>query len=84
MFNEKLPELLGIEQRLPEDSIEPMHQDLAAAVQKVYEEILFEVIKTKDVRIAHLCEFMPHIRLIFASNDIWKEKLAAFKDFTNG
>jgi carbamoyltransferase len=46
MFNEKLSKLLGIEQRLPEDSIEPIHQDLAAAVQKVYEEILFEVLKT--------------------------------------
>lgn len=46
MFNENLSELLGIEQRLPEDSIEPIHQDLAASVQKVYEEILFEVLKT--------------------------------------
>lgn len=49
MFNEKLPELLGIEQRLPEDSIESIHQDLAASVQKVYEEILFEVIKTATI-----------------------------------
>ena len=57
MFNEKLPELLGIEQRLPEDSIEPIHQDLAAAVQKVYEEILFEVIKTATIisKSSNLC-----------------------------
>ena len=49
MFNEKLSELLGIEQRLPEDSIESIHQDLAASVQKVYEEILFEVLKTVSI-----------------------------------
>jgi carbamoyltransferase len=57
MFNEKLPELLGIEQRLPEDSIEPIHQDLAASVQKVYEEILFEVIKTATIisKSSNLC-----------------------------
>jgi carbamoyltransferase len=57
MFNEKLPELLGIEQRLPEDSIEATHQDLAASVQKVYEEILFEVIKTATIisKSSNLC-----------------------------
>ena len=49
MFNEKLSELLGIEQRLPEDSIETVHQELAASVQKVYEEILFEVLKTISI-----------------------------------
>ena len=49
MFNEKLSELLGVEQRLPEDSIESIHQDLAASVQKVYEEILFEVLKTVSI-----------------------------------
>jgi carbamoyltransferase len=49
MFNEKLSELLGVEQRLPEDSIESIHQDLAASVQKVYEEILFEVLKTISI-----------------------------------
>ena len=46
MFNEKLAELLGIEQRLPEEKIEAAHENLAAAVQQVYEEILFEIIKT--------------------------------------
>lgn len=49
MFNEKLSELLGVEQRLPEDSIGTVHQDLAASVQKVYEEILFEVLKTVSI-----------------------------------
>ena len=45
MFNEKLPELLGIEQRLPEEKIETIHENLAASVQKVYEEVLFEILK---------------------------------------
>jgi carbamoyltransferase len=57
MFNEKLAELLGIEQRLPEDSIEPIHHDLAASVQKVYEEVVFEVLKTVQILTdnANLC-----------------------------
>jgi carbamoyltransferase len=45
MFNEKLPELLGIEQRLPEETLTTIHEDLAAAVQKRYEEVLFDVLK---------------------------------------
>jgi carbamoyltransferase len=44
MFNEKLPNLLTLEQRLPEEEIIKDHQDLAASVQKRYEEILFEII----------------------------------------
>jgi carbamoyltransferase len=46
MFNEKLPELLGVEQRLPEETLTTIHEDLAAAVQKRYEEVLFDVLKT--------------------------------------
>jgi len=46
MFNEKLSELLGIEQRLPEEQLDQTHMDLASAVQKRYEEILFEILKT--------------------------------------
>jgi carbamoyltransferase len=46
MFNFKLSELLDIEPRLPEESIENHHMDLAAAIQKRYEEIFFEVIKS--------------------------------------
>jgi carbamoyltransferase len=49
MFNEKLPELLGIEQRLPEEKIEHIHENLAASIQKVYEEILFEILKTISI-----------------------------------
>ena len=46
MFNEKLIELLGIEPRVPDGGIEPYHNDLAASVQRVYEEILFSVLET--------------------------------------
>ena len=46
MFNENLIELLGIEPRDPSGGIEPMHMDLAAAIQLRYEEIIFEVLKS--------------------------------------
>jgi carbamoyltransferase len=44
MFNEKLCSFLETEPRLPESEIEITHKDLAAAVQKRYEEVLFEMI----------------------------------------
>jgi carbamoyltransferase len=46
MFNENLIELLGLEPRTTDSSIEPIHEDLAAAIQLRYEEILFEVLKS--------------------------------------
>ena len=46
MFNEKLAEQLSVPQRLPEESLEQTHKDLAAAVQLRYEEILFDIIKS--------------------------------------
>ena len=46
MFNEKLGEILGIEQRLPEEELLSVHQDLAASVQMRYEEVLFDILKT--------------------------------------
>lgn len=46
MFNEELVDLLDIEPRTSDSGIEPYHMDLAAAVQKRYEEILFDVIKS--------------------------------------
>lgn len=49
MFNERLAELLGIEQRLPEEKITIEHQNLAASIQKRYEEVLFKVIKMVGV-----------------------------------
>lgn len=45
MFNEKLENHLNVECRLPNDSIEQKHKDLAASVQKVYEEVFFNVIE---------------------------------------
>jgi len=49
MFNHKLQEILGIEQRLPEETIEIDHMDLASAIQKRYEEILFDVLKSINI-----------------------------------
>lgn len=46
MFNEKLASILSVPQRLPEEPLEQVHKDLAAAVQLRYEEILFEIIKS--------------------------------------
>lgn len=45
MFNEKLSVLLNMEQRLPEEQITQNHKDLAASIQKVYEEIFFDICK---------------------------------------
>ncbi|MEY4573764.1 MAG: hypothetical protein RLZ10_3070, partial [Bacteroidota bacterium] len=46
MFNANLVDLLSVEPRTPDSKIETFHMDLAAAIQKRYEEILFEVIKS--------------------------------------
>jgi carbamoyltransferase len=46
MFDEKLPELLGVTPRLVEEEITSVHQNLAAAVQLRYEEVLFDIIKS--------------------------------------
>jgi carbamoyltransferase len=46
MFNEKLVDTLGVEPRLTDEPITKDHEDLASSVQKVYEEVLFDVIKS--------------------------------------
>lgn len=46
MFNEKLAELLPVQQRLPDEPITQEHKDLAASIQKVYEEIFFDICKS--------------------------------------
>ena len=46
MFNDGLSELLEMEPRSMDSGLEPYHMDLAAAVQKRYEEILFDVLKS--------------------------------------
>jgi carbamoyltransferase len=46
MFNEKLAALLPVPQRLPEEPITQEHKDLAASIQKVYEEVFFNICKS--------------------------------------
>jgi GDPmannose 4,6-dehydratase len=56
MFNEKLIEHLGISPRLTEEEITTIHQNLAAAVQLRYEEVLFDIIKSlKNLGSNNLC-----------------------------
>jgi len=45
MFNEELIELMGIENRLPEEEITQEHKNIAASVQEKYEHVLFEILK---------------------------------------
>ena len=45
MFNSKLVEHLDITPRLPEEPIKAIHENLAASIQKVYEEVLFDLLK---------------------------------------
>jgi len=50
MFNHKLEEYLNIECRLPNTKLEDKHKDLAASVQRVYEEVFFSIISyAKDI-----------------------------------
>jgi carbamoyltransferase len=64
MFNENLIELLDLEPRIPGGGIEPYHNDLAASVQRVYEDILFSVLNhittfldNKDLSLAGGCAY---------------------------
>lgn len=45
MFNKNLFYLLGVLPRLPEEKVEQEHMDLAAALQKVYEEQFINLVK---------------------------------------
>jgi carbamoyltransferase len=49
MFNYKLIDLLNLDPRAIDSEITQDHKDLAAAVQKRYEEILFDVIKSVSI-----------------------------------
>jgi carbamoyltransferase len=49
MFNYKLSELLGMDLRVVSESIEQKHMDLAASIQKRYEEVLFTILKTINI-----------------------------------
>lgn len=44
MFNNNLEKILGLKQRIPDDEITDAHKNLAASVQKAYENILFDII----------------------------------------
>ena len=44
MFNEKLGELFGFPNRLPDEELQNHHMDLAATLQKVYEEYFFKLL----------------------------------------
>jgi carbamoyltransferase len=64
MFNENLIELLELEPRIPGSGIEPYHHDLAASIQRVYEEILFSILNhvstfldNKDLSLAGGCAY---------------------------
>lgn len=46
MFNEKLIELLDMYPRLENEPIEQKHMDLASAVQKHYEDVIFGILNT--------------------------------------
>ena len=75
-INEKLPELLGIEQRLPEEKIEKIHENLAASIQKVYEEILFEILKKRTSKGKN--PFNKSFKKITGLHFIKYEKLISF------
>jgi carbamoyltransferase len=45
MFNENLPALLDVMPRFIEDPLEPHYKHIAASVQKIYEEILIDLVK---------------------------------------
>ena len=46
MFSKSLFKLLGIPPRLPEDKLEQVHKDLAAALQKIYEREFLKLVST--------------------------------------
>lgn len=44
MFNEKLGELFGFTNRLPDEQLEQHHMDLAASLQQIYENYFFKLL----------------------------------------
>lgn len=46
MFNDKLSELLGLPNRLPEDELTQEYKDLAASVQWIYEKYFFRLLNS--------------------------------------
>ena len=80
MFNENLIELLDLEPRISGGGIEPYHNDLAASVQRVYEDILFSVLN-------HISTFLDNKNLSLAGgcayNGTANGKILNNTNFTN-
>jgi len=57
MFNEKLSELFEIPNRLPEETLEQVHKDIAASLQQIYEFLFFRLLDTlyKQTKSENLC-----------------------------
>ena len=57
MFNEKLSEVFELPNRLPEDKLEQVHKDIAAALQQTYELLFFRLLETlhKKTKSENLC-----------------------------
>ena len=57
MFNKKLSKLLGIPNRLPEEPINDIHKNIAAALQYTYEKIFFKLLNDlhKKTKSKNLC-----------------------------
>lgn len=49
MFSNKLPELLGVSNRLPHEELTQEYMDIAAAVQLHYEEIFFNIVRHSSI-----------------------------------
>ena len=46
MFNEKLSDIFGLPNRLPEDELTQNHKDIAASLQQIYEYLFFRLLTT--------------------------------------
>lgn len=64
MFNINLPKLFGVPNRLPEDELTQEHKDIAAGLQKLYEELFFKLLalahkltKSKNLVLAGGCAY---------------------------
>ena len=57
MFNEKLSELFELPNRLPEDTLEQAHKDIAASLQQIYEFLFFRLLDAlyKKTNSENLC-----------------------------
>ena len=57
MFNQKLSELFELPNRLPEETLEQVHKDIAASLQQIYEFLFFRLLDTlyKQTKSENLC-----------------------------